>query len=165
MGKPDHFICLLRNLYTSQEATVKTGHTTDWFKKFGKEYYKTVYCHACQCRRQKRCRFDPWVGNIPWRRAWQPTPVFLLGKSHAQRSLAGYGPWGHKELDMSEVTEQQQHAEFLQSCRTLCYPTNCSLPDSSVHGIFQARMLGWVAIPFRGSSRPQGLNLGLLHCR
>ena len=36
--------------------------------------------------------FDPWVGKVPWRRAWQPTPVFLPGESHGQRSLAGYGP-------------------------------------------------------------------------
>ena len=40
----------------------------------------------------KRRRFDPWVGKIPWRRAWQPTPVFLPGASHGQRSLAGYSP-------------------------------------------------------------------------
>ena len=59
---------------------------------------------ACQCRRHKRRRFDPWVGKIPWRRVWQPTPVFLSGESHEQRSLAGYSPWGHKELDMTEVT-------------------------------------------------------------
>ena len=52
---------------------------------------------ACQCRRHKRCRFDPWVGNISWRRrAWQPTLVFLLGESSGQRSLVGYGPWGCK---------------------------------------------------------------------
>ena len=43
--------------------------------------------------------FDPWVGKIPWRRKWQPTPVFLLGESHGQRSLVGYSSWGHKELD------------------------------------------------------------------
>ena len=47
---------------------------------------------ACQCRRCKRLRFDPWVGKIPWRRPWQPTPVFLSGESHGQRSLAGYSP-------------------------------------------------------------------------
>jgi len=35
---------------------------------------------------------DPWVGKIPWRRAWQPTPVFLPGESHGQRSLASYSP-------------------------------------------------------------------------
>ena len=54
---------------------------------------------ACQCR---RCRFCPWVGKIPWSRKWQPTPVFLPGKSHGQRSLVGYSPWGRKEPDMTE---------------------------------------------------------------
>ena len=51
----------------------------------------------------KRCRFNPWVGKIPWRREWQPTPVVLPGESHGQRSLAGYSPWGHKESDMTEA--------------------------------------------------------------
>ena len=40
--------------------------------------------------------FDPWLGKIPWRRKWQPIPVFLTGKSHGQRSLAGYSPWSHR---------------------------------------------------------------------
>ena len=44
------------------------------------------------------------VRKIPWRRKWQPTPVFLPGKSHGQKSLAGYCPWGHKESDATEVT-------------------------------------------------------------
>ena len=48
------------------------------------------------------------VGKIPWRRKWQPTPVFLLGKSHGQRSLAGYSLWGHEELDMTEGTAHTQ---------------------------------------------------------
>ena len=52
----------------------------------------------------KRRRFNPWVKKILWRRKWQPTPVFLPGKSHGQRSLAGYSPWGHKESDTTEVT-------------------------------------------------------------
>ena len=56
---------------------------------------------TCQLRRYKRCSFDPWVGKIPWRRKWQPTPVFLVGKSHGQRSLAGYSPWGCKESDLT----------------------------------------------------------------
>ena len=51
-----------------------------------------------QCR---RCKFYPWVEKIPWRRKWLPTPVFLLGESHGQRSLAGYSPWGYKESDTS----------------------------------------------------------------
>ena len=45
---------------------------------------------ACQFRRHKTCGFDPWVGKIPWRRAWQLTPVFLPGESHGQSSLADY---------------------------------------------------------------------------
>ena len=51
---------------------------------------------TCQCRRRQRCRFDTWVRKIPWRRAWQPTPVFLPGESHGQRSLVGYSSWGHR---------------------------------------------------------------------
>ena len=47
--------------------------------------------HAYQCRRLKRHGISPWVGKIPWRRAWQPTPVFWPGESHRlRRSLAGY---------------------------------------------------------------------------
>ena len=49
-----------------------------------------------------RPRFDPWLGKIPWRRKWQPTPVLLPGKSHGWRSPVGYSPWGHKESDMTE---------------------------------------------------------------
>ena len=49
-----------------------------------------------------RPRFDPWVGKIPWRRKWQPTPVLLSGESHGGRSLVGYSPWGHKESDSTE---------------------------------------------------------------
>ena len=59
---------------------------------------------ASQCSRHKRCGLNPWVGKIPWRRAWQPTPEFLPGESHGQRSLAGYSRQGHKESDMTEVT-------------------------------------------------------------
>ena len=56
----------------------------------------------CQCRRHKRRGFDPWVRKIPWRRKWQPTPVFLPGKSHGQRGLVGYSAWGGEESDMAE---------------------------------------------------------------
>ena len=51
-----------------------------------------------QCRRPE---FDPWVGKIPWRRKRQPTSVFVPRKSHGQRTLAGYGSWVTKELDMT----------------------------------------------------------------
>ena len=54
-----------------------------------------------QCKRHRRCRFNPWVGKIPWRRKWQPTPVFLPRKFCGQRSLVGYSPCV-AELDMTE---------------------------------------------------------------
>ena len=57
---------------------------------------------ACQYRSHKRRGFDPWVGKIPWRRTRQPTPVFLPGESHGQRSRAGNSPLGHKESDRTE---------------------------------------------------------------
>ena len=63
---------------------------------------------ACQCR---RFGFNPWVRKIPWRRKWQPSPVSLLGKSHGQRSLAGYSTWGHKRVGHDSVTKQQQKAK------------------------------------------------------
>ena len=56
-------------------------------------------------RRHGRHRFYPWVGKIPWRRAWQPTSVFLPGESHGQKSLVGYSPWGRKESDMTDATQ------------------------------------------------------------
>ena len=54
---------------------------------------------VCQCRSR---RFDPWVRQIPWRRRWQPTPVFLPGKCRGQRSLVAYSPWGLQEPDTTE---------------------------------------------------------------
>ena len=52
----------------------------------------------------KRGGFHPCVGKIPWRREWRPTPVFLSGESHGQRSLVGYSPCDHKESDTTEAT-------------------------------------------------------------
>ena len=60
--------------------------------------------------------FSPWVGKISWRRAWQPTSVFLPRESQWSRSLAGYNPHGHKELNMTEVTEHA--SKHMKSCAT-----------------------------------------------
>jgi len=54
---------------------------------------------TCQYTKWRRLGFDPWIRKIPWRRKWQPTPIFFLGKSYGQRNLAGYSPWGIKEMD------------------------------------------------------------------
>ena len=59
---------------------------------------------SANARGIKKHRFDPWVRKNPWRKAWQPTPVFLPGESLRWRSLAGYSPWGLKELDKTEST-------------------------------------------------------------
>ena len=61
----------------------------------GKEYTR-------QCRKCKTHRFNPWVGKIPWRRKWQPIPIFLLKESHGQSSLASYSPWGRKKSDTTK---------------------------------------------------------------
>ena len=61
---------------------------------------------ACQC---SRCGFHPWVGKIPWSRKWPPAPVFLPGKFHGPKSLAGYISWVCKELDMTEWLSIHTH--------------------------------------------------------
>ena len=62
---------------------------------------------ACQYRRNRRCSFNPWVGKTPCRRKWQPTPVFLPGKPHGQRSLAVHSPWGRRRVRHDLATKQQ----------------------------------------------------------
>ena len=52
-------------------------------------------------------RFNPWGRKITWSRKWQPAPVILTGKFHGQRTLVGYSPWGHKELDTTEHRQQK----------------------------------------------------------
>ena len=61
-------------------------------------------------------RLPPFpIRVIPWRRKWQPIPVFLPRESHEQRSLVGYGPWGHKEADMTQATEQARRPCLVDS--------------------------------------------------
>ena len=91
----------LKQLSTHARTTLDMNKLPRWLS--GKET-------ACQCNRRRRFRFDPWVGKILWSRKWQPTPVFLPGKFHGQRSLEGYSPGAAKsrtELSRAwhEVTE------------------------------------------------------------
>ena len=83
-----------------------------------------------QCRRP---RFNSCMGKIPWRRRWPPTPVFLPGEFHGQRSLTGYSPWGRKEWDK---TEQLTHfhsnknlmlVEFIKKLLVVCSYGECSV--------------------------------------
>ena len=66
--------------------------------------------YICKFRRHG---FNPWVRKIPWRRKCQPTPVFLPGKSHGQKRLAGYSSWSRKELDTTEQLSTHAHTFIL----------------------------------------------------
>ena len=114
----------------------------------------------------------PGLGRSPRGGHGNPLQYSCLENHHGQRSLLGYSPWGYKESDMTEwLSTHTLHiqlpthilsiyyslsiyalgrhwSEVAQSCLTLCDSMDCSLPDFSVHGIFQARVLEWVAIPF-----------------
>ena len=110
---------------------------------------------ACQCR---GLGFEPCIGKIPWRRKWQPTPVFLPGKSHGQRSLTGCRPRGHKESDttywlnnnldiiLESSAAAAAAAESLHSCPTLCDPIGVSPPGSPALG--RSRQEHWSGLPF-----------------
>ena len=71
---------------------------------------------ACQFRRRKKHRFNPWVRKIPWSRKWLPNPVFLPEKFHGQRKLVGYSLWGGKE---SDTAEQLSTVSQTEHCRSL----------------------------------------------
>ena len=94
----------------------------------------------------RRGGFDPWVGKIPWRREWQPTPIFLPGKSPGQRSLAGYRPWGY-----SLATEQQKQPGFSAHCPRLT--SSAVHPGRHFLGygiLLQSRILGLATIAESG---------------
>ena len=130
MGIPDHLTCLLRNLYAGQEATVTTGHGTDWFQ-IGKRV-----CQGCIL---SLCLFNFYaeyimrntgleevqagikitgrnINNFRYaddqRRQRHPTPAFFPGKSNGRRSLVGCSPWGRWESDKT----QRLHFHFSLSC-------------------------------------------------
>ena len=95
------FIFIIFSVYLHHTSILK------WSSPGGASSKET----PCQCRRFKRLGFNPWVRKIPRRKEWLPTPVFLPGEFHGQRSLQGYSPWSRTESDTTEMTrQQQQHA-------------------------------------------------------
>ena len=99
--------------------------------------------------------FNSWISKIPWRRAQQPTPLFLPGESHRQRSLEGYSPWDCNELDTTEhLSSSLFVSDSLRPCG-LYSPWNSPGQNTGVgsHSLVQ------------GIFPTQGLNSGLLHCR
>ena len=99
-----------------------------------------------------QCRtpgFDPWVGKIHWRRAWQPIPVLLPGESLLTEEPDRLQSMGSQSVRHDWATKHiVPTAKSLQSCLTLCNPMDGSPPGSPVPGILQARTLEWVAISF-----------------
>ena len=112
---------------------------------------------TCQCRRH---RFDPSVGKIPWRREWQPTPVFLPEKSHGQRNLVGYSPWGHKESDMTQQLNNNRNLLSSNSSWLLitsnqnCYQTfSCVYIVQLIYMILGAKILSLPLSPLLSLAR------------
>ena len=78
---------------------------------------------TCQCRKHG---FNSWVSKIPSGRKWQPMPVFLSGKPRGQRSLAGYSPWGHKELQTTEWLNNNRYImKYYSAIKKWGNPTIC----------------------------------------
>ena len=84
---------------------------------------------VCRCR---RLRFNPWVGKTPWRRKWQPTPVFLPGESHGQRSLVGYSPWSRMSRTQLKWLSMQRWIWKPLGQEQRCLPVFLLLSPSSV---------------------------------
>ena len=98
-------VCLNDFLIRGLSVGMNRECTSQWLN--GKE-------SACQCRRCRIRGFNTWMGKMPWRRKWQPTLVFLPGKSRRQRSLAGYSPWGRKSIRHNSATKQQHDRGYYQ---------------------------------------------------
>ena len=84
---------------------------------------------TCQCRRR---RFDLWVSYIPWRRKWQPSPVFLPRKSHGQRSLVCYSPW-RPRVGHDLATKQQEQVVLI--CQQIVFWS-----DSTIHKLIREQL-------------------------
>ena len=126
MGIPDHLTCLLRNLYASQEAIVRTRHATrDWFK-IGKG--------TCQGCILSSCLFNLYAEYITWN----------AGLDEAQAGIK----IARRNINNLRYADAAAAAKSLQSCPTLCNPINGSPPGSPIPGILRERTLEWVAISF-----------------
>ena len=109
-----HFFFFFLNLKYTEYVYIPIGFPW-WFSD--KE-------SICQCRRY---RFYPWVRKVPWGRKWQPTLVFLPGKSHGQRNLVDYSQWGHKRVRYNLATKQQHFNWDLHHLWVFAYLLTASL--------------------------------------
>ena len=94
--------------YIIQASLVNVFHLLQWTHNLSRTlgiwlpWWLSNKEYCCQCKRCIRHRFSLWVGKIPWRRKWQPTPVSFSGKFHGQRSPVGCTLWGHRESDTTQ---------------------------------------------------------------
>ena len=110
MGSSNPFLIILKQIFLFQH--IKCFPHTFFRKKSRKPGIPCCLRQQRVCLQCERPEFNPWGGKIPWRRKWQPTPVFLPGKSHGWRSLVGYSSRGCKESD----TTERLHFHFSLSC-------------------------------------------------
>ena len=90
-------------------AAHRVAKSRAWLSNWTTATMAAAFITLCNLTNLRLCMgAEFWVGKIPWRREWQPTPVFLLGESHGQRNLAGYSPWGHKRVRQDLVNKQQR---------------------------------------------------------
>ena len=139
MGIPGHLTCLFRNLYAGQETTVRTGHeTTDWFQ---------VGKGVCQ-----GCILSPCSYNL--------YAEYIMRNAGLEEAQAGIkiSRRNINNFRYADDTTLMAESEVAQSCPTLRDPVDCSPPGSSIHGIFQARVLEWGAIAFSSLSPRESQN-------
>ena len=123
---------------------------------------------ACQCRRHERCRFDPWVGKVPWRGQWQPPPLFLPEEFHGQRSLVGLSPQGCTQLDTTEATYRAQ-AAFVKQFQGFYSDTQIFEEASQTHMhkhgpcsiVYHSKIWKWPKCPLIGGKTTEETNNNL----
>ena len=111
-------------LYLNTTPSLSAEELDSCFRRLYRDCWASLMTQMVKnsCLQCRRPGFDPWVGKMPCRREWLPTPVFLPGKSHGQRSLVGCNPWRHKELDTTEgLTHTHTHIETIRKGLLNCH--------------------------------------------
>ena len=101
-------LCVSQPGNPGQVTPLSPSFLSSPYKMHGVPWWLSGEESDCQCRSPE---FSPWVRKLPWRRKWQATPISLPGKSHGQRSQAGYSPWDHKESDLAEQLTTRAQAD------------------------------------------------------
>ena len=124
-----------KQMFTGHPKTMRHREDTNQigFTRFLAVYHFIIVFYNCGLPRwlSGKCRFDLWVRKIPWRRKWQPTPVFLPGKSHGQKSLVGCNPWGRKELGTAGRLTPTNTKNYLGVCFKVLIFSHCYIWSAS----------------------------------